>query len=181
MGMAGVCELVDLWKEVSGNSEDEAFSILLAGTESLQPKIRLAMKENPVEGKPIDDITTRLLPFTELDTEAYVRGFYGKSAVFLDSAVPQIHLLSGGRPSLIDQICTEAIARASSPVGLVSARLVSEIGRDRFLLVSPVREEPPGVPAPAADRGAVSRPGPRSRGGTVIKRGLDYIRSITTS
>ena len=203
MGMAGVCELIDLWNEVSGDGEDEAFSILLAGTDALQAKMhqakmRLAVKEKsfrkrPLEATPLekplptpiqlslDDFTTRLLPFTELDTEAYVRGFYGKSAVFLDSAVAQIHLLSGGRPNLIDQICTEAIARASSPVGLVSTRLVSEIGRDRFLLVSPVREEAPRVPLPATDGGQISRPDSPSRGVTAIKRGLDYIRSFTTT
>jgi len=177
MGSDVVNDLMDLWEEFSHGIKGEVFSILLAGTDALCSKIRPEARSEVFV-----DPFVRLLPLAKLDTEAYIRSRFGESALFSDSAVEAVHRLSGGRPKMISRICSEAIGRASQTTGSVSARMIREIGRDRFLIVSPDKAVTPSLeiqePKVRAKEATDRR---RFPGMASVKRGLSYLRSITAA
>ena len=177
MGSDVLKDLMELWREAFDSHGGEVFSIVLAGTDGLWYKIG---PEAETETMSVSFV--QIPPLSRVDTDAYIRSRFGQSAVFQDSAVDMIHSLSGGRPKSISRICAEAIERADKADGPVTARMILEIGHDRFLIVSPDKGVPPPLPVQEPEAEAKSKDRRiRSRGVAKVKRGLNYLRSITST
>lgn len=177
MGADVINDLMKLWREASNGSRGEVFSIVLAGTDELSYKIRPEAKEETMSLSFV-----RISPLSRVDTDSYIRSRFGQSTFFQDPAVEAIYSLSGGRPKSISRICAEAIERAHKVDGPVTVKMIREIGHDRFLIVSPDKGLPPPLPVQEPEGKATRKEGRiRSRGMAKVKRGLSYLRSITST